>query len=71
MGEEKPNKLSNNQIRGYAMAGIGFVMILGSAASYLFGWDFKSPAFSALGIIFVLIGLKTGRDNSNSKKGGV
>lgn len=48
-------------MRGYIMAGVGFVMILLSAFSYIFQWGFGNPAFSALGLVFVLIGMKIAR----------
>lgn len=32
-------------ISGYIMAGIGFVMILINAMSYLLGWDFEISRF--------------------------
>jgi uncharacterized membrane protein len=46
---------------GYMMAGVGFVMLLANAFSYIFDWNMKSPAFTVLGLIFVLIGLKRAR----------
>lgn len=40
------------------MAVIGFALLLVNAASYVFGWNTKNPAFTVLGLVFVLIGLK-------------
>lgn len=46
------NKQKNS---GYIMADVGFVMLLANAFSYIFDWNIKSPAFTVLGLIFVLI----------------
>jgi hypothetical protein len=50
-----------NKILGLTMALIGFAMIVFNALNYIFGWDFKNPAFTVLGLVFVLIGLKQTR----------
>ena len=51
--------MDKQQIPGYFMAGIGFVMILINALSYLLGWDMKSPAFTILGLVLIVIGSRT------------
>ena len=53
--------MDERQISGYIMAAVGFVMILMNALSYLFGWDLKSPAFTILGLVLIVIGTKTAR----------
>jgi membrane protein implicated in regulation of membrane protease activity len=53
--------MDERQISGYIMATVGFVMILMNALSYLFGWDLKSPAFTILGLVLIVIGTKTAR----------
>jgi membrane protein implicated in regulation of membrane protease activity len=46
------------------MAVVGFVMILINALSYLLGWTWKSPAFTILGLVLIVIGAKTARKTS-------
>ena len=54
--------LMNSQQRaGLGMAIVGFVMLLINALSYLLNWDLKSPAFTVLGLVFVVIGAGTAR----------
>ena len=53
--------MDERQVSGYIMAAIGFVMILMNALSYLFGRDLKSPAFTILGLVLIVIGAKTAR----------
>ena len=43
------------------MAGIGFLLLLINTLSYLLDWDIKNPAFTGLGLIFVVVGLKLAR----------
>lgn len=38
------------------MAGVGFLMILVNAASYLFQWGDVHPAFGAVGLVFCAVG---------------
>jgi hypothetical protein len=40
------------------------VMILINALSYLLGWDLKSPAFTILGLVLIVIGARTARKSS-------
>ena len=51
--------MDERQISGYIMAAVGFIMILMNALSYLLGWDLKSPAFTILGLVLIVIGAKT------------
>jgi len=50
--------MEKRQISGYIMASVGFVMILINAMSYLLGWDLKSPAFTILGLVLIVIGAR-------------
>ncbi len=43
------------------MAGIGFLLLLINALSYLLNWDIENPGFTGLGLIFVVTGLKVAR----------
>lgn len=56
--------MEEQQVSGYLMAGVGFVMILINALSYLLGWDLKSPAFTILGLVLIVIGARTARKTS-------
>jgi len=56
--------MEEQQISGYIMAGVGFVMILINALSYLLGWDLKSPAFTILGLVLIVIGARTAKKSS-------
>jgi membrane protein implicated in regulation of membrane protease activity len=56
--------MEKQQISGYIMAGAGFVMILVNALSYLLGWELKSPAFTILGLVLVVIGARTAGKSS-------
>ncbi|MDD1701011.1 MAG: hypothetical protein LUQ04_09505 [Methanoregula sp.] len=56
--------MEKQQMSGYIMAGAGFVMILINAVSYLLGWDLKSPAFTILGLVLIVIGARTARISS-------
>jgi hypothetical protein len=51
--------MDTRQVSGYVMAGIGFTMLLVNALAYLLGWDSATPAFTVIGLVFVVIGLKT------------
>jgi len=51
--------MEKRQISGYIMAGAGFVIILINAMSYLLGWDLKSPAFTIVGLVLIVIGART------------
>jgi membrane protein implicated in regulation of membrane protease activity len=56
--------MEKQQISGYIMAGVGFVMILVNALSYLLGWELKSPAFTILGLVLVVTGARTAGKSS-------
>jgi hypothetical protein len=56
--------MDERQVSGYIMAAVGFVMILINALSYFLGWNMKSPAFTLLGLVFIVIGTKTARKSS-------
>jgi membrane protein implicated in regulation of membrane protease activity len=56
--------MDEREISGYIMAIAGFVMILINALSYLLGWAWKSPAFTILGLVLIVIGAKTARKTS-------
>jgi membrane protein implicated in regulation of membrane protease activity len=56
--------MEEQQISGYIMAFVGFVMILMNALSYLLGWDLKSPAFTIVGLVLIVIGARTAKKSS-------
>jgi len=51
----------NKKIQGYAMFIIGFILLSLNALSYLLDWQSKNAAFTILGIVFVIVGLKRAR----------
>jgi membrane-bound ClpP family serine protease len=51
--------MGKQQIAGYIMAGVGFVMILISISSYLLNYDLKVPSFGIIGLILAVIGTWT------------
>jgi membrane protein implicated in regulation of membrane protease activity len=56
--------MDDREISGLIMAVAGFIMILINALSYLLGWTWKSPAFTVLGLVLVVIGAKTAKKTS-------
>ena len=56
--------MDDREISGLIMAIVGFVMIMINALSYLLGWTWKSPAFTILGLVLIVIGAKTARKTS-------
>ncbi|MEQ8156061.1 MAG: hypothetical protein ABRQ25_14420 [Clostridiaceae bacterium] len=50
--------MNNKKIQGYIMVGIGFTVLIINALSYLFNWDIGEPAFTVLGLISVVVGVK-------------
>jgi len=56
--------MDDQEISGLIMAVVGFLMILLNALSYLLGWTWKSPAFTILGLVLIVIGAKTARKTS-------
>lgn len=51
-------------IAGYIMAIAGFVMILVNALSYIFHGVLRSPAFTILGLVLIVIGARTAKRSS-------
>jgi hypothetical protein len=51
-------------IAGYIMAIAGFFMILINALSYILPGDLKSPAFTILGLVLIVIGARTAQRSS-------
>ncbi|MDD1666486.1 MAG: hypothetical protein LUQ23_03010, partial [Methanomicrobiales archaeon] len=49
--------VERHKIAGFAMAGLGFALLLFNALGYLFRWDTRSPAASIFGILFLGAGL--------------
>jgi len=56
--------MEKQQTLGYIMAGVGFVMILINAMSYLLSWDLKSPVITIMGLVLVVIGARIARKSS-------
>jgi len=48
--------MNKQKISGYIMATVGFVMLLINAVSYIFGLDFRHPALTVMGLVFVTVG---------------
>jgi len=53
--------MNKKKTPSYIMVGIGFLMLLINALSYIFGLSLKTPIFTILGLVFVLIGLRNVR----------
>jgi hypothetical protein len=51
-------------IAGYIMTIAGFVMILVNALSYIFRGDLRSPAFTFLVLVLIVIGARTAQRSS-------
>jgi predicted membrane protein len=56
--------MEKQKISGYIMAIVGFVLIVINALSYILGWELKSPAFTIIGLVLVVIGAKTAGKSS-------
>jgi hypothetical protein len=56
--------MDERQMSGYIMAAGGFVILMINALSYLLGWNLKSPAFTILGLVLIVIGAKIARKSS-------
>jgi len=56
--------MKKQQMPGYIMAGVGFIIILINALDYLLGWDLKSPAFTIPGLVLFIIGAMTAKKSS-------
>jgi len=48
--------MNKQKVSGYVMAVVGFVMLAINATSYIFGLDFRHPALTVMGLVFVTIG---------------
>ncbi|NDL67806.1 hypothetical protein [Anaerotalea alkaliphila] len=48
----------DRKVQGYGMALIGFLFLLFNALGYLLGWESRNPAFTVMGLVFVVVGLK-------------
>jgi hypothetical protein len=57
--------MNNKKISGYVMFGVGGVILLINAISYIFGLDFKHPALTVMGLVFVVVGMKIVRKKIN------
>jgi len=57
--------MNNKKINGYVMFGVGGVILLINAISYIFGLDFKHPALTVMGLVFVVVGMKIARKKIN------
>jgi hypothetical protein len=44
------------------MAIIGLILVMYNALSYFFGWESRNSAFTILGLVFVVIGMKRVRN---------
>ncbi|NYT00974.1 MAG: hypothetical protein GKB99_04555 [Methanocellales archaeon] len=64
MTNKKPSK---GKIRGYVMAGAGFIMILANSLDYLLGGDGEFTPVGIIGLVFVAIGLRIFRDAKEKK----
>jgi len=50
------------------MAGVGFLMILANALSYLLSWESDLAVLGILGLVFVAIGMSWTRKAGSQKK---
>jgi len=53
--------MKKEKTRGYIMAGVGFIMILITALSYLLNWDGQYTPLFIIGIVFVAVGMNMTR----------
>lgn len=58
--------MEERQLSGYIMAITGCIMILINALSYIFQWDLRSPAFTVIGLVLIVIGTATVKKSSQS-----
>ncbi|MFH1046705.1 MAG: hypothetical protein V1738_00215 [Patescibacteria group bacterium] len=56
-----------SRLSGYIMFIVGFVMLLINALGYIFDWEISAPAFTVLGLVFVVIGNKIVRGSKMGK----
>ncbi|MBT4174110.1 hypothetical protein HOC80_04900 [archaeon] len=57
--------MENKKIKGYIMAGVGFLMILVNALSYLLNWEGEFVPIFIIGLVFVAVGMSWVRYKSN------
>ncbi len=50
--------MNKQKIMGYISVAAGFAMLILNAIGYIFDSRIKSPVYTVLGLVFVLIGLK-------------
>lgn len=55
-----PNQNSKKNA-GYAMAGIGLLMILANALNYVLGWDGEFMPLMIIGLVLVVTGMNLSR----------
>ena len=55
--------MNNNNLKYYIMPVIGFIMLIINAVGYIFDLEIKNPAFTVLGLVFVIIGMQIIRKN--------
>lgn len=59
--------MEKQRVSGYIMAGVGIVMILISALSFILNWEPKSPSFGIIGLVLALVGILTLRKSRANK----
>jgi hypothetical protein len=61
-------KQSKSEIKGYIMAGAGFIMIVANALDYLLGGDGEFVPIGIIGLVFVAVGLRMFRDEKTKNQ---
>jgi hypothetical protein len=56
--------MNNKKVSGYVMFGVGVAILLVNAINYILGLDFKHPALTVIGLVFVVIGMQIARKNN-------
>ena len=59
--------MEKQRVSGYIMAGVGIVMILISALSFILNWEPKSPSFGIIGLVLASVGIWTIRKSRANK----
>ena len=54
--------------RGHIMFGVGFLMILANALSYLLNWDRAIAPSGIIGLVFVAVGMRMVRSEKRKSK---
>jgi hypothetical protein len=57
----KIHKMEKRRLSGTIMAFVGFCLIVVDGLSYIFDWDLQSPILLILGLVFVVIGMRSVR----------